>query len=99
MDHRSRGADSCPAELKLLRRPGTQRVCCEALLSTSHSIKRQLWIRGTGPVDENLMMDGSGLLLLLLSLRAALCEVEWTELNEAEVNLASSHLLTFISQM
>uniref|UniRef100_A0A3B5R1J0 Matrix metallopeptidase 19 n=1 Tax=Xiphophorus maculatus TaxID=8083 RepID=A0A3B5R1J0_XIPMA len=41
------------------------------------------------------MMDGSGLLLLqpllllllLLSLRAALCEVEWTELNEAEAYL------------
>ncbi|XP_007540797.1 matrix metalloproteinase-19 [Poecilia latipinna] len=37
------------------------------------------------------MMDGPGLLLLLLllllSLRAALCEVEWTELNEAEAYL------------
>ncbi|XP_054882250.1 matrix metalloproteinase-19 [Poeciliopsis prolifica] len=40
------------------------------------------------------MMDGSGLLpppplllLLLLGLRAALCEVEWTELNEAKAYL------------
>ena len=80
--HRPGCVKNCP------RAQRANRVCCGTLLSTSQTLSISPGYLGQKSLCENLNMDHTGLLLLLLllNLRGAICAVvQWTELDEAKV--------------
>ncbi|XP_028301846.1 matrix metalloproteinase-19 [Gouania willdenowi] len=88
------GLTHSPAHLKTPAAARGQRVCCGTLLHSDQNIQHHLClfgIYGSGSVDEGLIMDCAGLLvllLLLLSHRGAFCAVvQWAELDEAKAHL------------